>query len=340
MTAVRARILSTHTYSLSRAWLERVDAIDRGALSGPRLLARVVRSASKYDAVVLDGSGGWRTGYVDLVAAAVIGHRRRGPAIVVTDCSWKLGRNAIDRAICRLGVKLLDTESVWYCVRSTEELELLPATWGLDRSRVALTPYGHTLTAEELAATPTHTGGVFAGGNALRDYDNLLEAVRGMEKEVTIATSLPVGANGAMSENVQVVPVHPHSRFIDLMRDAEVVVVPFKAGIRRASGLDTYLSAMGLGNLVIVTECPGTRDYIEDGVTGLIVPPADPTALRAALDWTLDAANAAEVQAIRERARQVAAKDFTFDRHAELLLDVIDYAAATHKARNRAGDVS
>jgi glycosyltransferase involved in cell wall biosynthesis len=328
------RILSTHAYSLSPAWLERVDTIDPRTVSPPRLFARVLRLAPEYDAVVVDGSIGWQRGYVDLLAASVIAHLPKGPAVMITDCSWKLGSSRLDRAACRLGLKALDSDRVWYCVRSSHELEFLPAVWGMDRSRVVLTPYGHTLTEDELAARPSHDGGVFAGGNALRDYESLLEAVRGLQTPVTIATSLEVGERPA---NVQVVPVHPHSRFIDLMRDAQVVVVPFRAGIKRASGMDTYLSAMGLGNLVIVAECPGTRDYIEDGVTGIIVPPADPVALRTALDWALDPANADEVQAIRERARAVANARFTFARHAELLLDVVDEAIADTHLRSLDG---
>jgi len=327
----KRNILSTHAYTMSAEWFERVDAIDRRTMSGLKLFARVVRSARKYDAVVVNGEVGWRLGYVDLLAASVVAHFPKGPAVVITDCSWKKSSNKLDRVACRLGLKLLDTKRVRYTVKATEELELLPAVWGMDRSRVVLTPYGHTLTEDELAARPSHDGGVFAGGNALRDYESLLEAVRGLQRPVTIATSLEVGERPA---NVQVVPVHPHSRFIDLMRDAQVVVVPFRAGIKRASGMDTYLSAMGLGNLVIVADCPGTRDYIEDGVTGIIVPPADPVALRTALDWALDPANADEVQAIRERARAVANARFTFARHAELLLDVVDEAIAdTHLRR-------
>jgi glycosyltransferase involved in cell wall biosynthesis len=321
---------------MSPAWLERVDAIDPRTLSVPRLFARVVRSARKYDAVVLNGEVGWRRGYVDLLAAAVIAHLPNGPAVVITDCSWKLGRSRFDRAACRLGLKLLDTRKVRYTVKATDELKLLPAVWGMDPSRVVLTPYGHTLTEAEMAEPPTHDGGVFAGGNALRDYYTLIEAVRGLPAQVTIATSLGVGEESDLPPNVKVVPVNPHSRFIDLMRDAEVVVVPFEAGISRASGMDTYLSAMGLGNVVIVTECPGTRDYIEDGVNGIIIPPADAGAMRAAIDWALDPANAADVKVMRQRARQVARERFTFPRHAELLLDVVEQAIAETGRKSRA----
>lgn len=331
-------ILSTNAYSLSPVWPERVDSLDRRALSTPRLFARVVRLARNYDAVVLDGSTGWRTGYVDLLAAALIAHLPGGPAVVITDCSWKRGRNVFDHVACRLGLKLLDTKNVRYCVRSRDELQLLPATWGMNPARVVLTPYGHTLTEGELAQPATHDGGIFAGGNALRDYETLIDAVRGLETNVTIATSLRVGG---IPENVKIVPVTPHDRFIDLMRHAKVVVVPFGAGITRAAGLDTYLSAMALGKVVVVTECPGTRDYIEDRVNGVIVPAADPAAMRAAIEWAVDPGNAAEVNAMREGARQIAREEFSFARHAEILLSVVDDAIESNEQRmSTAADLS
>jgi glycosyltransferase involved in cell wall biosynthesis len=51
--------------------------------------------------------------------------------------------------------------------------------------------------------------------------------------------------------------------------------------------------------------------------------------MRAAIEWAIDPVNAAEVSAMRARARRVARERFTFSQHAELLLDVVDDAIAT-----------
>jgi starch synthase len=72
----------------------------------------------------------------------------------------------------------------------------------------------------------------------------------------------------------------------------------------RAAGLDVYLKAMALGKLVIVSDATAVREYVEDRVTGLVVPPEDPAALAEAIRWARDPANAAEVDAIRLRARE------------------------------------
>jgi glycosyltransferase involved in cell wall biosynthesis len=72
-----------------------------------------------------------------------------------------------------------------------------------------------------------------------------------------------------------------------------------------------------------VTDSPGARDHVEDGVNGLIVPPGDPPALSAALDRALDRRNAAAMQAIAERARHAARDRFSPRAHIDALLAVV-----------------
>ena len=113
-------------------------------------------------------------------------------------------------------------------------------------------------------------------------------------------------------------------------RRAAVVVVPLKAHSERSAGQQTYLNAMVLGKAVIVTDALGVREYVEHGRTGLVVPPADPAALRTALDWALDPANQSEVRALGRRAREAALERFGPERYAERLLQVLDLALERH----------
>jgi glycosyltransferase involved in cell wall biosynthesis len=291
-----------------------------------RLFERLVSRAGDYDALVLNGSIGMRERFVDLLAAAAIRRtRRRPPAVVLTDCSWRLGDARADRAAMRAGIRALDGPRVRYCVRSTAELELFPGTWGVDAARVVFTPYAHTVTDEELAVPATTDGGVFAGGNSLRDYPALLAAVRGLDVPVRILTTVVGEAErAALPAHVRVEPIRSHDDFVDGLRSAAVVVTPLEPGLRRAAGLDTYLSAMALGKLVIVSESPGVRDYVEDGRTGLVVPAGDPAALRDALAWALDPANADEAAAIAARAAETARTRFTYEAYVGRLLRVVD----------------
>ncbi len=144
-------------------------------------------SAGRYDALILNGSVGMSERYVDLVAAMIIARRRRPPAIVLTDCSWALPEGGIDRMANRVGIRLLSRRAR-VCVRSTAELELFPRTWGVSPAQVTLTRYAHRLGEAELAGPVASGQGIFAGGNSLRDYETLLEAVAGLDARVTIAS--------------------------------------------------------------------------------------------------------------------------------------------------------
>ncbi len=71
--------------------------------------------------------------------------------------------------------------------------------------------------------------------------------------------------------------------FRQAMAHARVVVVPLQPNLLHLGGQQTYLNAMAMGKPVIVGDNRGAPDYLTDGVTGLIIPPADPAALQAAL---------------------------------------------------------
>ena len=322
---MRPRILSTHFYPERPAWVARVEMIDRRGLSRPALFRRLVRSAGDYDALVLNGAVGPRQLYVDLLAACVIARRRRPPVVALTDAAWS-SAGPLDRAASWLGVHALDGPHVHYCVRTSAELTLMPETWGLDPARVRFTPYAHTLTAAELAEPLVPGEGVFCGGNSFRDYPLLWDAVRGLDTPVTALTGMPPAA--APPPNVRVSPIAGHDAFVEAMRGAAILALPLEPGLRRAAGLDTYLSAMAFGKLVVVSDSPGARDYVEDGVTGLIVPAGDVGALRSALEWALDPANTEAVARIRARAHDVARERFSYDRYVESVLRVVDEALA------------
>jgi glycosyltransferase involved in cell wall biosynthesis len=81
---------------------------------------------------------------------------------------------------------------------------------------------------------------------------------------------------------------------------------------------------MAVGKLVVVTDGPGVRDYVEDCVTGLVVPPADASALADALSWCLDSVHADEHRAMRARARETALRRFSPDAYFERLREVVE----------------
>ena len=319
------RILSTHSYGQYPAWASRVDSIARQSMPPGKLFRELIRRAGNYDAMILNGSIGIAERFVDLLAAMTIRRTRsRPPAIILTDCSWKLGDLLLDRVAMRAGAAVLDGPRIRFCVVSTMEAQLFPRRWGVKPEHVLFTPGGNRLTEEEHLLGTSTTGGVFAGGNSLRDYATLLDAVRDLDVPVQILTGNVINTKGKLPPNVHVGPIRSHQHFLDGLRNAAVVVTPLQKTAQRAAGVDTYLSAMALGKLAIVSDGPATRDYIEPGRTGLIVPAGQWTPLRNAIRWALDPANAIEVAAIGRRAEEAAWGRFSFESYVHSLLNAVD----------------
>lgn len=298
-----------------RAWGTVVDRRRHGRLA---LAARLAARAGRYETLLLDGSVGAAELYSDLLAATAASRRAR---VVISDATWKRGTNLLDRRAGAALVRMLDSARVTYCVLSSAELELFPRTWGVDPRRVVFTPFCLTFGEDDLAAPTSNDGGVFAGGDSVRDYAPLLEVAPTLGAPVTVATRTLGGV--ASQEPVSIGPV-PHDEFNRLLRAATVVVVPLTAGLERSAGQQTYLNAMAIGKLVVVTDSPGARDYVEHGVTGLVVPPGDAAALADALRWSLDPAQADEQRAMRERAKEVARTRFGLSAYFERLREVAD----------------
>jgi glycosyltransferase involved in cell wall biosynthesis len=64
--------------------------------------------------------------------------------------------------------------------------------------------------------------------------------------------------------------------------------------------------AMAAGKAIVSTSVDGCREVLEDGVTGLLVPPADPEALSSALLRCLD--DPALRASLAKRAREASAR--------------------------------
>jgi hypothetical protein len=320
------RFLTTLAFPGREAWVSRCECVDLSTTSPPALLRRLVGDAARYRALVVDGSVGPRDLYLEPLAALAVRRRPGGTRtpVVLVECQWKMGGSRVDRAVTRLALRALDGPRVAYCVLTEWERARFPGTWGVERERVFVTPYCHTLNDAELAAPTSTDGDVFAGGNSLRDYGSLVAAAAHIDTGVTIATKL---LDEPLPPNVTAGPV-PEQRFFELLRNARAVVVPLADRDDRTAGQQTYLNAMALGKVAIVTDSPGVREYVEDGRTGLVVPPGDADALAAALRWTLDPANAVAVDQIAAAAMEVARTRFSPQRYVETLLSVAERFAA------------
>jgi glycosyltransferase involved in cell wall biosynthesis len=136
-------------------------------------------------------------------------------------------------------------------------------------------------------------------------YVGRLSEEKGVRDLAEAAAGLPlvvVGDGPLRAVLPQAVGFVPHDELGPYYERASVVVVPSR---REGYGV-TAREAMAYGRPVVATAVGGLPDAIEDGVTGLLVPPGDATALRDALERLLaePALRARLGEAARERARE------------------------------------
>jgi glycosyltransferase involved in cell wall biosynthesis len=253
------------------------------ALFVPALLASFVRAARRVDADLLHAHwlpSGWvaaRTGkpYVVQVWGTDVELARRAPRLA--------------RGVLR-GARLVIAAST----------ALAESARALGAQEVRVIPSGVDLPPEvgEEASPPEIL------------YAGRLSPEKGVEELVAAADGLKLVVAGDGPQRARVpgaLGFVPHDELQGLYARAAVVACPSR---REGFGV-ACLEAMAHGRPVIATDVGGLRDLVVDGETGLVVPPRDPAALRAALDRLL--ADPALRRRLGSAGRRRAQERFSWD---------------------------
>lgn len=195
--------------------------------------------------------------------------------------------------------------------------------WVPERLQSRVRVIGNPVTLPEVASREPGAGPVrlIAVGRLVpqKGFDVLLDALRSLSEEMPSASwTLTVVGEGPGRRPLQAQAaalglddrVEWVGRVADpsvLVRNADVFVLP-----SRFEGWPNALAeAMAMGRAVVASDCrSGPREMVEDGASGLLVPPEDPTALSGALGRVLTDA------ALRERlglAAREAARKWSLD---------------------------
>lgn len=180
----------------------------------------------------------------------------------------------------RLGpvFRLLDSGRMRYVLFSGFEKRLYGRALGLDEARLLPLPYGDMGGTGEPVAAPALPLPIpsrpffFSGGYSNRDYPALIEVFRRFGGDLVIAaSSLNTGIVASrLPEHVTVVRDVSPAAFDAYAQASLACIIPI-AHDTGAAGQSCLLRFMRLGKPIIATDTGIIREYIQDGVSGLLV---------------------------------------------------------------------
>jgi hypothetical protein len=200
------------------------------------------------------------------------------------------------RRLARLAAPAVDL----FVVHAPSEVAPYAAWLGVPESRVRFVPLQRGapgLPRAEDRDAPF----LLAMGSAHRDYATLIAALDRRPLPTVIVTRPDLAAALPPRPHVTVLSNLSQEDCMALLARARLSVTPVD-NQATASGQITFVNAMRLGVPVIATRCPGTDGYVEDGRTGLLVPPGDADRLAAAIARLWDDAPARDALAAAARA--------------------------------------
>ena len=246
-----------------------------------------------------------------------------------------IGHHLTSRAKVRLMRRLRAHDRMTrILVHSHRQQQLAHRRLGIPESKLAFVPYCADTDfwrpdgAEEERL-------VVAAGREHRDYANLAAACGELDAQVFVAAGSVHSPSATSTRYPQTWPAnfaHGYANYVelrDLYSRASVVVVPVVETDFQA-GVTTLLEAMSCGKAVVMTATSGHSGVVEDGLTGICVPPGDPSELRDAVRFLLD--NPRERARLGRAARDAVLDTYSVEIYAERLAGHLTDLAALKPA--------
>ena len=323
-------------WSSDKAFNARVHTIDRRTLSALGVLRGMLR-ATNNDVIIINGALGFAERWRDLILACTVRALRHRPGFVVSDATWEQrsvkGESAapilhrLNGMFGRSLVRRLLSDRTVLCFLSEAEAQHFIKQTRCSEESAVFTPFASTIPWNELdsllatrAALERATAQpyIFSGGNTLREWDLLCEALGDCGVRVRVATR---HVDRTWPSNFDVGPC-TSAEFLPLMAGAQICVFALKSESVRSAGQQTYLNALRLGCPVVVNDAPGVRDHLADVPAAFITPTSDSSAMRDIVVWLLDPANATEVDGLSLSSATFVAKNFSEPVYLERLADI------------------
>lgn len=350
------------------------DILDLGAVQQhrwSRVLCRLLGAAAGQALVAWLRAGGYDAVFVDrestgAIMAGLCRLRRRRPRLVM------IGHLLTSRKKQML-LRLLGIRSTLDCliVHSSIQREAAEQRLGLRPDQVALVPYQTDEHFWRPLDVPMRRQ-ICSAGLEYRDYETLVEAVRGLDVDVVIAAASHWSKHqanfGDLPPNVHIVSLD-YAALRNLYAESLFVALPLRE-VENQAGITTILEAMAMGKAVIVSHTLGQTDVVRDrrrvsrtdpsratqpdwarsfgtsmetcdeGHTGLYVKPGDVEELRKAIQFLLR--HPAEARLMGTYGRESVVQAMGLDHFASRVADLVrgEPVVPTGEARQAIGSAS
>jgi glycosyltransferase involved in cell wall biosynthesis len=227
--------------------------------------------------------------------------------------------DGIKRKISQLGLRRIRK----FVVHSRAEINACSNWLDLPEQRFEFVPLQRPVTPK-LIAEDTQSPFIVAMGSAGRDYALLFQVLAELRYRTVVVAGRHAVEGLAIPSNVEVKSNLSISQCHELLQRSKLSVTPI-SNTKTASGQISFIDAMNFSKAQVVTRCPGSVDYLDDGEQALLVDPGDFEGLKKAL------ARLWEDDFLRDRLAQNARKrmieelsDEAAGRHLGRLLDGIE----------------
>ena len=181
--------------------------------------------------------------------------------------------------------------------------------------------------AQNQAATEDE-GYIYSAGVAHRDWEMLIKALSTLPYSALLSFDGDFAIPEHAQNRITILPAQNTEDGRRLLQKARLVVMPLRDTFL-PSGPLVLLDAMSMSKPTVVTDVNGTRDYVSDGETALVVPPGDSEAMAGAIQKLME--DDALRHKIARQAREDVCKRFTVENFLDKILPVCEKVAAAKR---------
>ena len=188
---------------------------------------------------------------------------------------------------------------------------------------------------------PAEADMISTAGREMRDFQTFIEAMGGLNLRCHIAAATEQGKKDPWIRDIEkfdgtgsniTVGRKTLKELRDIYARSRFVVVPLFP-TDTDNGTTTILEAMAMGKAVICSRVAGQADVIQEGKTGIFVPPRDPRALREAIEHLIDHPEIAD--AMGKEGRCHIEKHHTVDAWVAQVKSIVESSIAEHAGGKR-----